>query len=653
MALETILLERKLGSDLPETVANLIKKNNYVSIKEFIANAYDADASSVRITYDFDVHAPDGAELVIEDNGTGMDVKGLESFMRIGDSPKKQKQHSSGGRAVIGQFGVATLALHHLCSEYVLITHRDGNKFVVNEKFDDDLSVGRKVKAIKKKADSDLHGTKIIMRNLKFLPGEDYSIRDLRQHIEMGFLLDDSFQVFLNGEKLSWKVPDLSRSFEFKPVNGKRTGTVTGEIYYTNKSNPLAGVYVFVNSRRLEIDPQSLLPLAEIRPGFEHRIIAKLYADELNNRILFSRTGFMDDKIQEDLAKYVREALKPVKKWVENLPKQRSSENISKSLSSIVVSIENQLNSHLDFSRAISVELSDELDKAFFVPGIYNPSTGVVLLNKNYPGIRVTSDVNSVKYRSKLFDATIDSIAYELARRSNGDIEAYQKKKAELFEKLFPKSELLGINPEILPSAYYEEIELRKASGISKRTINYLLSANIISPNEQGRYLGKDWLTIQQKVSGMIPLTEVVQDFSVDVKSDDLTDKVATIIGRIKAIGDYAKPFITDISEDPNHPCYFVDQHLAKDVFDVLLQSRLNSTENNPAIAMKNFGRRQITESSLSKTFGISEEDVIEISNYAFMNNLPMHIERNRGRENYRLSDFVSAMYHKSNRGVN
>ncbi len=47
-------------------------------IRELVANAYDADATTVKIKAGDD-------SIIVEDNGSGMDKEGLKQYLTIGD----------------------------------------------------------------------------------------------------------------------------------------------------------------------------------------------------------------------------------------------------------------------------------------------------------------------------------------------------------------------------------------------------------------------------------------------------------------------------------------------------------------------------------------------------------------------------------------
>ena len=89
--LDSIVLKREVGSDILDNAANFIRGSFYDSVEEFVANAFDADARTFRITYQPDNKNLKESVLIFEDDGHGMDAYGLESFFRAGDSPKKKK----------------------------------------------------------------------------------------------------------------------------------------------------------------------------------------------------------------------------------------------------------------------------------------------------------------------------------------------------------------------------------------------------------------------------------------------------------------------------------------------------------------------------------------------------------------------------------
>lgn len=87
-------------------------------IRELANNAYDADATEVR------VEITDTA-VVIADNGSGMDEAGLTQYFTIGSSLKKTTNISPQfHRKRIGEFGIGKFAALAACSHFEIETER-------------------------------------------------------------------------------------------------------------------------------------------------------------------------------------------------------------------------------------------------------------------------------------------------------------------------------------------------------------------------------------------------------------------------------------------------------------------------------------------------------------------------------------------------
>src|SRR4030042_6485044 len=98
-------------------------------LREVVNNAYDADATEVRVEV-----SP--AEIRVSDNGAGMDFAGLEQYFIIGSDEKVIHSRSPRfGRVRIGQFGIGKFASLAAASRFELITrHKDFGARVVFDK---------------------------------------------------------------------------------------------------------------------------------------------------------------------------------------------------------------------------------------------------------------------------------------------------------------------------------------------------------------------------------------------------------------------------------------------------------------------------------------------------------------------------------------
>jgi hypothetical protein len=100
---------KKLTVD--KRIVRLLSASTYETfpdaIREMVSNAYDADATEVKINIDFKQDF-----IRIEDNGNGMTPAEFDFFLRIAGQKRDKKRISSEfGRKQIGQFGIGFLAI--------------------------------------------------------------------------------------------------------------------------------------------------------------------------------------------------------------------------------------------------------------------------------------------------------------------------------------------------------------------------------------------------------------------------------------------------------------------------------------------------------------------------------------------------------------
>lgn len=128
-------------------------KNEQVALSELIKNAYDADASWVKVIFQGfseEFRAGKDAKIIIEDDGHGMTADVIEQhwvnpatpLKRIGKNADKRK--TAGGRIIQGEKGIGRFALLKLGRDVKMFTRVDGSDFenVVDVKlaqFDEDF----------------------------------------------------------------------------------------------------------------------------------------------------------------------------------------------------------------------------------------------------------------------------------------------------------------------------------------------------------------------------------------------------------------------------------------------------------------------------------------------------------------------------------
>lgn len=169
------------------------------ALAELIANAYDADATTVRVVLRDDDFS---RAVIVEDDGHGMNLGDLqEKYLRIGRNRRVEDkgQSESGRRAVAGKKGLGKLALFGIGENILLTTKRQGAS--------ENLNVGMNWSDIKNatgaeyrpdlttsRAEVGVHGTRVELSNLR--RRTPVNARDLALSLSRLFgYVDDDFQI--------------------------------------------------------------------------------------------------------------------------------------------------------------------------------------------------------------------------------------------------------------------------------------------------------------------------------------------------------------------------------------------------------------------------------------------------------------------------
>ncbi|APZ92643.1 ATP-binding protein [Fuerstiella marisgermanici] len=120
-------LARKIEVPLSYKIVSLFSEGLYQSankaFEELVTNSFDAGATEVKILLPVDP-TDDSALIAIADNGTGMDVDGLQDLWKIGTSGKRDLASTPKDRIQIGKFGIGKLSTYVLANEVSYICKR-------------------------------------------------------------------------------------------------------------------------------------------------------------------------------------------------------------------------------------------------------------------------------------------------------------------------------------------------------------------------------------------------------------------------------------------------------------------------------------------------------------------------------------------------
>ena len=195
---------------------------------EAISNAWDADAENVKLYIDRETNS-----FIIKDDGTGMSRDDFQNkFLKIGYSKRKDGEtKSQKGRPYIGRKGIGKLALLS-CADRISVMSKTADKDYVGGIIDntgldkaikDDLTPNQyelgnlDLGVFSPYIDGHKQGTLIFFDNIRegIRNRPDY----LKKMIALYFrfsLLDSSFNVFLNDEKITTEhLKDLGQNTQF------------------------------------------------------------------------------------------------------------------------------------------------------------------------------------------------------------------------------------------------------------------------------------------------------------------------------------------------------------------------------------------------------------------------------------------------------
>ena len=205
------------------------------AVEELVSNAWDAGAENAHVILPPDRENTD-AKIVVIDDGTGMDKKGLRQHWLLGDSKKRLPNlKPPKGRKQIGRFGIGKLATYVLANRLTHITKAGGNFYSTSmdyRRIDKGAGNATTEKVVKlalrklteKQAEEAVkewttgtkqaHGalklfgknaaqgwTVAVMSDLKDL-AKELSEAKLRWILETAMPLGDDFCLYLNGERI-------------------------------------------------------------------------------------------------------------------------------------------------------------------------------------------------------------------------------------------------------------------------------------------------------------------------------------------------------------------------------------------------------------------------------------------------------------------
>ena len=195
-------------------------RNESIALLELVKNSYDADATNVNIKMENIDNCEKGI-IIVEDNGTGMDMEILQNVWMEPGSDYKEKLYldrkikSRYNRVPLGEKGIGRFAVHKLGNEIELISKKKNSNEIylqINwESFKDakylkDVSISINERIKPEYFTDNKTGTKIIIRKLK-TSWNRLMIREIFRSLNSlcsPFDSPDSFKISFDIDETEW-----------------------------------------------------------------------------------------------------------------------------------------------------------------------------------------------------------------------------------------------------------------------------------------------------------------------------------------------------------------------------------------------------------------------------------------------------------------
>ncbi|TCL79928.1 MULTISPECIES: ATP-binding protein [unclassified Curtobacterium] len=304
--------------------------NNPAVLSEAVANAWDADASTVQIDID-----SARREIIVADDGTGMTLSDVnERFLRVGYQRREDDRAvTASGRPVMGRKGIGKLALFSIADEILVETTTGGQPeaFLLEMKgiteaigTDDPTATGKYHPVPQDTGSIDFpKGTRLTLRALKNDPGKTSS--HLMRRLARRFSIigpASNFEVILNGEPIEPAQRGLQKMAQYVwQLNGEPSQTdYTNAEYFEHRGVQPSSLRGWIATARdtsklsEEANGDSLnrIPLLIRGKVAQEDLLDSLNDVGIYRNYLFGEihADFLDDEDSEDIATSSRQSIR-------------------------------------------------------------------------------------------------------------------------------------------------------------------------------------------------------------------------------------------------------------------------------------------------------------------------------------------------------
>ncbi|MEJ2166890.1 MAG: ATP-binding protein, partial [Desulfobacterales bacterium] len=318
-------------------------------IRELVNNAFDADATRVDVTIS-------GKEIVVADNGEGMDMAGLEQYFNVGSDAKLLHPKSPRfGRDRIGQFGIGKFASLAAASRFEITTQKEG--FCARVVFDRTrwLEQGDSWVIPLTRLEPDPvrgNGTTVRLVDLKRV----FNPEDVTRRIAEGVpIRAKNFAVYVNRFRVA---PRRWPGNRMPVMEGTKYGIIHGEIVIlpaSQASTENMGIEIKVKGATVRRELFNIAAWGKAAT----RIRGEIHADFLP--LTSDRSGFMEDTPEfETFLKGMQKVIGDVEKVYKQLASRRENQKVSRALKEALQRVYQALSLNPDLSPFGAVPLAEK-----------------------------------------------------------------------------------------------------------------------------------------------------------------------------------------------------------------------------------------------------------------------------------------------------
>ncbi len=615
--LEDVVIQRTYGDDFMVTVGKSLFKHPKRIILELGSNEHDEDADVYKVW----LHQDEG-KVIVEGNGRGMDVEGLTSFVRIGDSVKKEEILSPEGRKRTGKFGVAVLGIRAFWGGVTVESWKEGTHYTVTETFDDADTIEKRLVVSREPCNPEKHGARLTLFDMD-LNDETYI-----DEMNLMRLLRDELprklaEIYVNDNLVPRR--DLGIPLEYViDVHDPAAGHVHGTIFLASKKlGDDNGLFTKVNDRAVGGKNEDLIPEQDLKS----RIYGVVHVDDLEEYITIDREQFFASAKGRAVRDIIHDVLRQARRDMSAKVKENKIAKCKEVLTDYLPTVEAMMGEFMDGGSPFKVVFSEEhAGKVLYV----SESARIVYVNPTSRAFDLAT-YRPAETRRVLGRLGVMAVAFsklesedhektEAAVSAFTDLEIGRGRERRRLANILPGQttpEQERARKSINPNRLYEQRDAT-ARTYPAWMLKRFAEAGLIEPYREKTYLGKDLSALLETLDGKVTLHEGVRHVPVPEGTDEFNFRRTHMARATKEIEKLKKAkklpkYVKNVSRVRSHPIYTFPKENLGELVHLLAEGTL--TDELPVSYQRRFkGKTSVEldpeEDRVGNLIGYELEDV-------------------------------------------